>query len=126
VNKYELIYPITVDPYMFINRKPIAVLFGEERVEVKTWTQVYTVIIKRCNSDPKHHKTLMYLRGKVSGKCRFFLSDKPDGMKRPVKIDEDMYGETHYGSATLMHILLNRVLAPTGFNLSNIRVVIKS
>ena len=111
---------------MFINRKPTAVLFGEERVEVKTWTQVYATILKRCNSDPKHHEMLMYLRNKVSGKCRFFLSDKPDDMVRPVKIDEDMYGETHYGSATLMHILLNRVLSPTGFNLSNVRVVIKS
>ena len=126
MSDYELIFPITVDPNMFINRKPIAVLFGDERVEVKTWTQVYAVILKRCNSDPKHHETLMYLRNKVLGKCRVFLSDKSDGMIRPVKIDEDMFGETHYGSATLMHILLNRILAYTGFDLSNIRVVIKT
>ena len=126
MNNKELIFPIVVDPYMFIGRKPAAVLFGKERVEAKTWVQVYTVILKRCNESPKHHEALMYLRGKVSGKCRIFLSDKSDGMRRPVKIDEDMYGETHYGSATLMHILLNRVLAPTGFDLSNIRVVIKT
>ena len=126
MNNIELIFPITVDPNMFIGRKPIAVLFGEERVETKTWVQVYTAILKRCNSDPQHHEALMYLRGKVSGKCRFFLSDKPDGMKRPVRIDEDMYGETHYGSATLMHILVNRILAPTGFDLSNISVVMKT
>jgi len=121
---YELIFPITVDPYLFINRKPVALLFGEERVEVKTWTQVYAAILKRCNSDPKHHETLMYLRGKAAGKCRVFLSDSSARMKRPVQIDEDMYGETHYGSAGLMHILINRILAPTGFDCSDIHVVI--
>jgi hypothetical protein len=98
------------------------VLFGKERVEAKTWVQVYTVILKRCNESPKHHETLMYLRGKLSGKCRVFLSDKPDGMRSPVKIDEDMYGEVHYGSACLMHILINRILAPARFDCFDIYV----
>jgi hypothetical protein len=126
VKTNELIFPITIDSNMFINRKPIAILFGKERLEVKTWTQVYTVILKRCNSNPTYHEKLMYLRNKVRGKCRVFLSDTSDGMRRPAKIDEDMYGETHYGSATLMHILLNRILTYTGFDSSNIRVVIKT
>jgi len=126
MNERELIFPITVDSHMFIGKKPIAVLFGKERVEVKTWVQVYTVILKRCNADPDHHKMLMYLRGKVSGKCRVFLADKPDGMRSPVKIDEEMYGEAHYGSATLLHILINRILAPARFDCGDIRVVLKT
>jgi len=67
----------------------------------------------------------MYLRNKTAGKVRVFLSDKPDGMTRPLKIDEDMYAETHYGSQTLMHILVNRILIPARFDCSNISVVIK-
>ena len=125
MNDYELIFPITIDPNMFIGRKPTAVMFGkEERVAVKTWREVYSVLLKRCNSDPEHHEMLMYLRGKVSGKCRVFLNDKPDKMRSPVQIDDEMYGETHYGSATLMHILINRILAPARFDCSDIRVVI--
>ena len=124
-NCNELIFPLTIDSNMFISIKPAAVLFGEERVEAKTWVKVYTIILKRCNADPKHHEMLMYLRGKVAGKCRVFLAAKPDGMRSPVKIDEDMSGEAHYGSATLIHILVNRILAPTGFDCSDIHVVIR-
>ena len=123
--RYEVIYPLTIKPYVFVGKKPVAVLFGEERVEVKTWRQVYAVILKRCNDSPVHHKCLMYLRGKTAGKVRVFLSKSPDRMRSPVMIDKDMYGETHYGSETLMHILVNRILTPAGFDCSDIYVVIK-
>ena len=122
----EFIYPLTTEPYVFVGKKPAAVLFGTERVEAKSWRDVYAAIITRCNNDPQHHETLMYLRNKVAGKIRVFLSDKTDGMTRPLKIDERMYAETHYGSATLMHILVKRILAPTRFDCSNISIVIRS
>jgi len=123
--EYERILPLTTDPSKFIGKKPKAVLFGEERVEVKTWCKVYEIILKRCNEDPKHHKMLMYLRNKVAGKCRVFLSDKPDRMSKPLRIDDDLYGEIHYGSATLAHILVNHILTPVGFDCSGISVVLK-
>ena len=125
-SNYELIYPLTIEPYVFVRKKPVAVLFGDERIEVKSWHGVYAAVLKRCNENPEHHKMLMYLRNKAAGKMRVFLSDSPDGMTRPLRIDEDMYGETHYGSQTLMHILVNRILAPAHFNCSNIRVAIKN
>jgi hypothetical protein len=56
----------------------------------------------------------MYLRDKVAGKVRVFLSASSDGMTRAVRIDEDMYGEVAYGSATLIHILCERILDPAG------------
>jgi len=125
-SQYERVLPLVVNPYLFIGKKPAAVLFGEERINAKSWREVYTVILKRCNSDPKHHETLMYLRGKVSGRERFFLADSPDNMTRPMQIDDALYGETHYGAQTLMHILVNRILAPVRFDCSEIRVVLKS
>jgi len=123
--RHEITYPLAVKPYVFVGKKPVAMLFGEERVDVKTWRQVYTAILRRCNDDPVHHERLMYLRNKVAGKVRKFLSDIPNGMSSPLKIDEDMYGETHYGSETLMHILVNHILAPAHFDYSNISIVIK-
>ena len=126
MTNYEYTYPLTIEPYVFVGKKPTAVMFGEERVDVKSWRGVYAAIIKRCNDDPQGHKMLMYLRNKTAGKCRVFLSDKPDSMTRAFRIDEDMYGEIHYGSATLMHILVNRILAPAHFDCSNINIVFKA
>ena len=124
-HKYERIYPLAVSSYLFVGKKPAAILFGDERVAVKSWKDVYTTILKRCNDDPAHHETLMNLRGKIAGKCRVFLSDSPAGMKSPIRIDKDMYAESHYGSATLIHILTIRILNPVRFDYSKISVVLK-
>ena len=123
--EYELTYPLLADPSIFIGRKPAAVLFGQERVTAKSWRDVYGTILARCNENPKNHETLMYLRNKAAGKCRVFLSDSPDGMTRPLKIDTDLWGETHYGSQTLMYILVERILSPVCFDCSDINIVIK-
>jgi len=116
---------LSTDPYIFIGKKPAAVLFDEERVETKSWRDVYKVVLTRCNENPKCHDMLMYLRGKTAGKSRIFLAESPNGMVRPVKIDEELYGEVQYGSQTLMHILCNRILDYTGFDYSGISIVIR-
>jgi hypothetical protein len=120
---YERVLPLSISPYHFVGTKPVAVLFGEERVEAKSWRQVYIAVIGRCNQE--RHENLMYLRDKVAGKVRVFLSASPDGMTRPVKIDEDMYGEVQYGSETMMHILTERILDPAHFDYSDIQIVLK-
>lgn len=123
--EYEYSYPITTKPYLFVGKKPVALLFGNERVAVKTWRNVYAVIIGRCNQDAANHERLMYLRNKAAGRVRKFLSDVPDGMSKPYRIDDDLYGEVHYGSATLIHILLNQILRHTAYDYSGIRVALK-
>jgi len=125
-SKYERILPLSTTPYFFIGKKPIAVIFGEERIDlVTTWTQVYALILERCNQNPKHHEMLMYLRHRAGGKVREFLSSSPAKMRRPVKIDENLYGESHYGSETLIHILCKRILDPVHYDYSEVKVVIK-
>ena len=121
----ESIYPLTTPPRYFIGTKPAAVLFGEERIDVKSWRDIYAVVLMRCNSDSKGHERLMYLRNKAAGRVRLFLSDKPDAMTSPLKIDEGMYGETHYGTETLLHILCKHILDHTGFDYSGVRIILK-
>ena len=116
MNNVEYTYPLTVPFYLFIGKKPAAVLFDAERIEVKTWREVYSAIIKRCNDNPEHHERLMNLRNRTAGKVRVFLSDRPDSMARPHQIDAEMYGEVGYRTATLLHILCNRILTPAGFD----------
>ena len=121
----EYTYPFIADTNIFIGKKPVAVLFGEERVEADNWRKVYAAIIARCNADAKCHENLMYLRDKVAGRDRMLLSHSPDGMRRHIKIDEDMYAEVAYGTATLLYILRDRILAPARFDYSGIKIVIK-
>jgi hypothetical protein len=120
---YEI--PFEANPNIFIGKKPTAVLFDGERVEAGKWTQVYGEIIGRANREPHCHEQLMCLRNKTGGKVRVFLSDKPDGMRRPHRIDEELYGETQYGSSTLMHILCKRILDYTDYDYGSIKIALK-
>lgn len=67
---FEYYLPLTADPHLFIGEKSVAVSFEAENVSVnvKSWRDVYWVILTRCNQNAEHHKTLMYLRNKVGGK----------------------------------------------------------
>jgi len=120
----ERTYSLDTPPYIFVGTKPTTVVFGEERVDVKTWREVAYVVLKRCNEE--HGERLMYLRNKVIGKVRVIFADNPDGMRRPLKITDDMFMETHYGSQTLMYILVNLILKHTGFDYTNIKIIIRN
>ena len=89
---HEFVYPFTADTYLFIGQKAAAVYFDEEWVAVKNWRGVFKLILDRCNREC--HDELMYLRNKVAGKVRVFLSDKPDGMARPFKIDNELFADS--------------------------------
>jgi hypothetical protein len=54
MSKNEYSVPLVIDPHFFIGKKPVAVMFGDERIEVKSWSEVYGVILTRCNQDEKH------------------------------------------------------------------------
>ena len=111
--------------YLFIGKKPTAVLFGVERIEVKKWTDVYRLVYGRVNQDPQAHEDLMYLRNKVDGRVRTFISDSPAGMTKPMKADDGLYIEIHYGVATMWHIMVDLILSYVRYDLSDIKVVVK-
>ena len=120
---HEVIYPLTTAPYVFVGKKPAAVLFGNGRVEVKSWREVAYTVLKRCHNE--RCESLMHLRNKVLGRVRVILSDSPDSMRRPMKVTDELYMESHYGSQTLMYILVELILKYTGFDYSDIHVIIK-
>ena len=115
---------ISTHPSIFVGKKPVAVYFGDERVLVTKWTNVYKAIMQSCTQDPLYHDRLMGFRNRLAGKIRVFISDKPDGMTKPMEICTGLYGETHYGSQTLMHILVNVILKAIQYDYSDISVEI--
>lgn len=122
---YTITVPLGVRPSLFVGTKPVAVIFAGERELAHTWTRVYKAILQRAIQDPLQYNTLMELRNRLGGKVRVFISDKPDGMTRPCKIADELYGETHYGSETQMHILVNIILYAMGYDYSDIELEIK-
>jgi hypothetical protein len=121
----ERTYRLAEQPLLIRGTKPAALLFGNERVEVKTWKQVFAVVLARCNANERCREALMNLRGRISGNKRVLLAASPDGMTRPCKIDDDLYAESGFGSETLMHVLAERLLKPAHYDYSDVRVVIR-
>ena len=115
-------YWLSTKPYVFVGKKPEAVLIDSESIPVKTWKMVYKVILQHCIQDPVYHERLMALRDKILGQQRVFISASPNGMSRSLEICEGLYAEVHYGSQTLMHILTVRVLNPINYDYSNIKI----
>ena len=91
---------------------------------VKNWRGVFKLLLQTCNQEQRD--CLMYLRNKVWGRDRLYLSDKPNGMVRPFMLDNDFYADSRqYGTATLLHILCDLILKPANFDYSNIRIAIR-
>ena len=122
---YEIIYPIATNPTVFKGKSPTAVIFDNERVDVRSWKMVIGEIMQRCNADTEKHVDLMNLRGKISGPKRVLLAKDNDKMRSPIKVDENLYIETHYDTETNLRILMTRILDAVSYDYSNIFVAIR-
>ena len=120
----EMIFPLSTSPALFKGTKPTAVFFGEEKVEVKTWRKVYTLILQQCATLTEKRDMLMHLRGKISGRDRFFLSGKPDGMNVPIKIAEKLYAEGYFDTEQLLKVLTIDILDSVRYDYSDISISI--
>ena len=124
ISTLERILPLTINPVIFRKQKPIALLFGETRVQVKTWSEVHTEVLRHCIKDPVYYNRLMQLRGRIAGNSRVFIAETPDSMRRPRKVCEGLYTEVMYGSETQMSILVERILKAIRYDCRDIYVVL--
>jgi len=121
----EVVYPLTVNPATFRKKTPICLLIDEKRIVTPTWKKVFEVLVLRCIEDNRKHNALMQLRNEILGRERVLLSDNSEGMRRPFKISDGLYAETHYDTESLMRILLHRILGEVDFDYSGISVVVR-
>lgn len=127
VREYESIYPLTATTGIFKGKKPTGVRFPDgTRIDVPTWKKVVETILQRCNSIPIYHKELEKICGKVSGRERVFLANKPDNMRSALKIDDNIYVETHYDTETLLRIITTRILDPIQYDYNGITIAIRN
>lgn len=123
--QYEITYPITADSGIFKGKKPISVIIGGERTDVKTWKEIVKVVMEKCIESNDNIIKLYQLAGKISGQKRVLLANSGENMRSPIEITNHLYMETHYDTETLLKILITRILAPIGYNTNEISVVIR-
>jgi hypothetical protein len=119
----ETICPLNFTPSYFKGTKPTAVIFGDERIPVKTWRTVYALILERCYQSK--HAELMNARNKINGRKRKILSDKPDGMDVPIAISEGLYAEADFDTEWLLRMLIH-IMNAVRYDYNGISVSIKN
>jgi hypothetical protein len=122
ISTLETAYPLGIDSALFKGTKPTAVYFGDEKVEVKTWRNVFVLVLQRCADIPTHRDRLMHLRNRIMGRSRIFLSDKPDGMDFPIQIADGIYAEMDFDTEWLIRVLTNEILDNAHYDYSHISV----
>lgn len=123
-NDFENILPLT-NTKIFKGKKPIAVIFGENRIITPTWKVVVETIFKEVLKEENMKEKLYSLSDKVLGRKRTRLSKSPDEMRKPLKLEKNLYIETHYDTETLMNLLL-QILNDISYNYNDIKVAIKN
>ena len=118
----EMVFPLSANPSYFKGTKPTAVFFGEGKTAVKTWFNVYTLILRRCAEDQDKRDAFRYLCNKICGRKRIILSDKPDGMNRPAEVTEGVYAEGFFDTEWLIRILTTQLLDNVRYDYSDISV----
>jgi len=118
----ETVCPLSASPYLFKGTKPTAVYFGGERAEVRTWFKIYSLILQRCAAEQDKQDALRHLCNKIHGRSRVILSDKPDGMNKPVEVAEGIYAEGFFDTEWLIRILTTQLLDAVGYDYSGISV----
>ncbi|MDR2088524.1 MAG: hypothetical protein LBP73_04120 [Clostridiales Family XIII bacterium] len=120
----ETVWPLGIKPGLFKGTRPVAVHFGDERVEVKKWRAVYALILRRCAEEPEMREALMSLRNKISGRTRTILSDKPDGMDCPIEIAEGIFVEGYFDTEWLIKTLTVEILGAIGYDCGDISIAV--
>ncbi|MBO5182803.1 MAG: hypothetical protein J6B64_00155 [Bacilli bacterium] len=124
VREYASIYPIT-NTSGFKGKKPISVTFGNVTKTTPTWKSVVEFILKEVLNDPVMKERISSLCDIVLGRTRKRLSSSDENMRSPLKLDENLFIETHYDTETLMNLLL-QILNGISYDYSQIKISIKN
>ncbi len=112
--------PFVSPPAMFKGERPASVILHGVEIEATTWKKVVLAILRDCAAHPQCHKRMMELRGRVNGNFRPLLSDHPEGMASPLKIDAGMYWESKFDTEALLGNLTEKLLEQVGYDYQNI------
>jgi hypothetical protein len=126
VREMFLTLPLRSGASIFKGKKPVEVNFGSYTVPAITWRQVVDVIFQEVIKSDDQKDALYKICDRVNGKTRTILSSDEHNMKSPLKIAENLYYETHYGTETLITVLTDRILKPIDYDYSRITITVRN
>lgn len=112
--------PFASPPSMFKGEKPASVILHGVEIEAATWKKAVLIVLRDCAADPQCHRRMMELRGRVNGNFRTLLSDHPEGMASPLKIDAGLYWESKFDTEALLGNLTVKLLEQVGYDYQDI------
>lgn len=112
--------PIHMDnPNRFIGTKPVKLYIGSDEFSVSKWSEVAYFTL--CKLNAERHEEIREVAGRFSGKKRKILGNSADAMDRALKIDEDLYFELHFGTESMLTLLL-KICKYVDFDIDDILV----
>lgn len=119
----ERVLTLAAMPSAFKGKKPVSLILpGGAEVNTPSWKKAVTVILQDCNSDPRRHKWMLELRGRVFGNFRPLLAKTPEGMGAPLKIDEGLYWESKFDTEAMLRNLTDKLLSKVGYDYQGVVV----
>ena len=106
----ERVLTLAAMPSAFKGKKPVSLILPDgAEVNTPSWKKAVTAILQDCNSDPRRHRWMLELRGRVFGNFRPLLAKTPEGMAAPLKIDEGLYWESKFDTEALLRNLTGKI-----------------
>lgn len=119
----ERVLTLAAMPSAFKGKKPVSLILpGGAEVNTPSWKKAVTAILQDCNSDPRRHKWMLELRGRVFGNFRPLLAKTPEGMGAPLKIDEGLYWESKFDTEAMLRNLTDKLLSKVGYDYQGVVV----
>ena len=119
----ERVLTLAAMPSGFKGKKPVSLILpGGAEVNTPSWKKAVTAILQDCNSDPRRHKWMLELRGRVFGNFRPLLAKTPEGMGAPLKIDEGLYWESKFDTEAMLRNLTDKLLSKVGYDYQGVVV----
>lgn len=119
----ERVLTLAAMPSAFKGKKPVSLILpGGAEVNTPSWKKAVTAILQDCNSDPRRHKWMLELRGRVFGNFRPLLAKTPEWMGEPLKIDEGLYWESKFDTEAMLRNLTDKLLSKVGYDYQGVVV----
>lgn len=110
-------------PAYFKGNKPISIVYPDGTIDyTSTWRMVAKSLLQRCAEDDVMRERMYALCDRASGKIRYILSSKPDGMDSPIEICPNMYFEGKYDTESMLRVITNRIFDTIGYRYLDIEI----
>ena len=121
--KDEHILTLAAMPERFKGKEPVALILPDgAEVDAPAWRKAVEMILQDCSSDPRRHKRMLELRGRVFENLHPLLAAMPDELSDPLKIDEGLYWESKLDTEALLRNLTDKLLCQVGYDYQGVVV----